>query len=143
QPQTESLRSGSRRITRSMRSPKPPPSPRIETNVVIADSREDDYLLEMTGLARESPDRRYPLSELSGRILFCRRFCVFDNQLIAPRSRHFPQAGTASTTLTGEAVGMTRVIRNEAFASSPAYSSAVRSIPPGTTSMRRSSSFPG
>ena len=49
----------------------------------------------------------------------------------------------ASTTLTGEAVGTTRVIRKPAGSSSVRYCDAVRSSPPGAVSITMSSNLPG
>jgi hypothetical protein len=49
----------------------------------------------------------------------------------------------ASTTLSGDAVGTTRVIRNPAFPSRSPYSAAVRSRAPKFSSISRSTHFPG
>ena len=45
------------------------------------------------------------------------------------------QTGTASTTLTADSVGTTRLSRNPVLSSKARYSGSVRSCPPGTASM--------
>jgi len=51
-------------------------------------------------------------------------------------------ASSASTMLTSEAVGNTRVIVSPAAASNILYSAAVRSSPPGIVSITMSAIFP-
>jgi len=59
------------------------------------------------------------------------------------KARSTDQRGAASTMLTSEAVGTTRVSRNPALSSNAAYSASVRYSPPGMVNMAMSSILPG